>query len=137
MIFNYINSKKQKSSVIRFDQICLPGMTEDCRLCVFVHRDDSTPIKVVFVSDDSSQEQLNAFEESSSNILKEFTEKGVSQMIKESEDLMFVKISKYNTQTLTFLQFIIIDMKEVINTIICNATQEQYTCFNFPLNDHA
>ena len=86
MIFNYINSKKQKSSVIRFDQICLPGMTEDCRLSVFVHRDDTTPLKVVFVSDDSSQEQLNAFENSSSNILKEFSDKGVSQIIKESED---------------------------------------------------
>lgn len=86
MIFNYINSKKQKSSVIRFDQICLPGMTEDCRLSVFVHRDDTTPLKVVFVSDDSSQEQLNAFENSSSNILKEFSEKGVSQIIKDSED---------------------------------------------------
>jgi hypothetical protein len=57
--------------VIRFDQICLPGMTEDCRLSVFVHRDDKTPLKVVFVSDDSSQEQLNAFEESSSKILGE------------------------------------------------------------------
>jgi len=86
VIFNYINSKKQKSSVIRFDQICLPGMTEDCRLSVFVHRDDTTPLKVVFVSDDSSQEQLNAFENSSSNILKEFSDKGVSQIIKESED---------------------------------------------------
>jgi hypothetical protein len=86
VIFNYINSKKQKSSVIRFDQICLPGMTEDCRLSVFVHRDDTTPLKVVFVSDDSSQEQLNAFENSSSNILKEFSEKGVSQIIKDSED---------------------------------------------------
>lgn len=72
MIFNYINSKKQKSSVIRFDQICLPGMTEDCRLSVFVHRDDApSPLKVVFVSDDSSQEQLNAFEASSSSILLE------------------------------------------------------------------
>jgi hypothetical protein len=56
VIFNYINSKKQKSSVIRFDQLCLPGMTEDVRLSVFVHRDDQTPLKVVFVSDDSSQE---------------------------------------------------------------------------------
>ena len=40
MIFNYINSSKQKPSVLRFDQICLPGMTEDVRLSVFVHRDD-------------------------------------------------------------------------------------------------
>jgi len=51
-----------------------------------VHRDDTTPLKVVFVSDDSSQEQLNAFENSSSNIFKEFSEKGVSQIIKDSED---------------------------------------------------
>lgn len=54
MIFNYINSKKQKSSVIRFDQMCLPGMTEEVRLSVFVHRDQDSPLKVVFVSDDSS-----------------------------------------------------------------------------------
>ena len=100
MIFNYINSKKQKSSVIRFDQICLPGMTEDCRLCVFVHRDDSTPLKVIFVSDDSSQEQLNAFENSSSSILKELTVNGVNQIIKESEEQMFVKISKLHRHSL-------------------------------------
>jgi hypothetical protein len=28
-------------------------------------------------------------------------------------------------------------LKEVINTIICHTTLEQYTCFNFPLNDHS
>lgn len=70
-------------------------MTEDCRLSVFVHRDDQTPLKVVFVSDDSSQEQLNAFEESSSRILGELQEKGVNQIIKESEEQMFIKISKH------------------------------------------
>ena len=60
MIFNYINSGKQKPFVLRFDQICLPGMTEDCRLSVFVHRDkviDSTGQpsnqKIVFVSDEN------------------------------------------------------------------------------------
>jgi hypothetical protein len=46
-------------------------MTEECRLSVFVHRDDETPIKVVYVSDDSSQEQLEEFEKSSTNILRD------------------------------------------------------------------
>jgi hypothetical protein len=79
VIFNYINSSKQKPFVLRFDQICLPGMTEEVRLSVFVHRDDiidstgkTSNQKIVFVSDDNSQELLNEFEECSTNIFKDF-----------------------------------------------------------------
>ena len=60
-IFNYINSSKQKPFVLRFDQICLSGMTEDVRLGVFVHRDDVIETngkpshqKIVFVSDENT-----------------------------------------------------------------------------------
>ena len=95
MIFNYIQSKKQKTSVIRFDQMCLPGMTEECRLSVFVHRDDETPIKIVFVSDDSSQEQLEEFEKSSTNILRDLSNFKTNQIIADSEKQMFTKISKF------------------------------------------
>lgn len=87
-------------------------------MSVFVHRDDQTPLKVVFVSDDSSQEQLNAFEESSSRILGELQEKGVNQIIKESEEQMFVKISKH----FKVVDINHVDMKEVLNAIICNTT---------------
>lgn len=96
MIFNYIQSKKQKTSVIRFDQICLPGMTEECRLSVFVHRDDETPIKVVYVSDDNSQEQLEEFEKSSTSILRDLANFKINQVIADSEKQMFTKISKFD-----------------------------------------
>ena len=114
VIFNYIQSKKQKTSVIRFDQICLPGMTEECRLSVFVHRDDETPIKVVYVSDDSSQEQLEEFEKSSTNILRDLANFKINQVIADSEKQMFTKISKFYQYSFS------IDMKEVLNVIICH-----------------
>jgi hypothetical protein len=79
MIFNYINSSKQKPFVFRFDQICLPGMSEDVRLSVFVHRDDfvdsngkASSQKIVFVSDENSQEVLTEFETCSTNIFVDF-----------------------------------------------------------------
>ena len=91
-----MQSKKQKTSVIRFDQLCLPGMTEECRLSVFVHRDDTTPIKVVFVSDDSSQEQLEEFEKASTNILNDLARMNINQVIMQCENQMFSKMSKCN-----------------------------------------
>jgi len=91
-----VQSKKQKTSVIRFDQLCLPGMTEECRLSVFVHRDDTTPIKVVFVSDDSSQEQLEEFEKASTNILNDLARMNINQVIMQCENQMFSKMSKCN-----------------------------------------
>ena len=81
--------------MIRFDQLCLPGMTEECRLSVFVHRDDTTPIKVVFVSDDNSQEQLEEFEKASTNILLDLASLKINHIICDSEKQMFSKMSKY------------------------------------------
>lgn len=34
-----------------------------------------------------------------------------------------------------YINFNLIDMKEVLNVIICHTTLEQYTGFNFPFND--
>lgn len=133
VIFNYINSSKQKTSVIRFDQICLPGMTEECRLGVFVHRDDQSEQKIVFVSDDNSQETLSDFENCTANIFNDFAECGINEIVQKYEDQMFVKISKSSD----FLKDVCIAMKEVLNVLICHTTLEQYTCFNFPLNDHS
>lgn len=45
---------------------------------------------------------------------------------------MFQKISKLiYTDNYPFL----VDMKEVLNVIICHPTLDQYTAFNFPLHD--
>jgi hypothetical protein len=71
-------------------------MTEECRLSVFVHRDDTTPIKVVFVSDDSSQEQLEEFEKASTNILNDLARMNINQVIMQCENQMFSKMSKCN-----------------------------------------
>ena len=106
-------------------------MTEECRLSVFVHRDDETPIKVVFVSDDSTQEQLEEFEKSSSNILRDLANFKINQVIADCEKQMFTKISKFDKNLLS------VDMKEVMNVIICHNILEQYTVFNFPLNDYS
>jgi hypothetical protein len=65
--------------------MCLPGMTEECRLSVFVQRDDTTPIKVVFASDDNSQEQLEEFEKSSTSILNDLSNFKINQIITDSE----------------------------------------------------
>lgn len=136
-IFNYLQSNRQKASVLRFDQICLPGMTEDHRVSVFVHRDDfidsqGSPSnqRIVFVSDDSNPDLLQEYERCSASIFDEFHSMQLTETIEKYERNMFVKISKA-VSLMTLL-----DMKEVLNVIVCHTVLEQYSIFNFPLDDY-
>lgn len=87
--------------MLRFDQICLPGMTEDHRVSVFVHRDDfiyaqGTPSnqRIVFVSDDSNPDLLQEYERCSASIFDEFHMLQLTETIDKYERNMFAKISK-------------------------------------------
>ena len=66
-------------------------------------KNNETPIKIVFVSDDSSQEQLEEFEKSSTNILRDLSNFKINQIIADSEKQMFTKISKFGIGFIIYL----------------------------------
>ena len=76
-------------------------MTEDCRLSVFIHRDNVLDItgnpsnqRIVFVSDENNHDMLEDFESCSTSIFNDFQAMKTSEIIANCERRMFDKISK-------------------------------------------
>ena len=74
MILNFINTNlpKLKQSTPCFESLCLPGLTEEYKLNIFLHLESETALKVIFASDENSNEILEDFENVSKMIVKEF-----------------------------------------------------------------
>jgi hypothetical protein len=78
-----------------FESICLPGMTEEYRLNVFFHFEQSSNLKMIFVSEDQSPTLLNELEHISSLIFTQFDKSKITEGLETCERMMNDKISKY------------------------------------------
>jgi hypothetical protein len=58
MIFNFIHTNlprlKQKSPA--FELLCLPGLTEEYKVNLFIHLESDSALKIVFSSDENTPE---------------------------------------------------------------------------------
>lgn len=63
MILNYINANQAKIKLRSpcFEQLCLPGLTEEFRLNMFVHLEENTNLKIVFISEENTDELKEEF----------------------------------------------------------------------------
>ncbi|CDW87641.1 UNKNOWN [Stylonychia lemnae] len=121
MIMNYINTNLHnlRTKTPSFETICLPGLTEEYKLNLFVHLEKDSPFKVIFASDENGEDLMQEFERASNMIIKEF---GDLEII----DILLVCESKMAER---------INLKEVQNTIISNQNLEQFTVYNYPISD--
>ena len=61
VIFNYIQThgeRIKRREKPEFDAICLPGMTEDYRLNVYIHMDPKSTLRIIYASEDNTEEIL-------------------------------------------------------------------------------
>jgi len=58
VIFNYIDSNFERicEKIMIFEPLCLPGMSEDYRLNLFVQIEADSIIKIVFITEERNQE---------------------------------------------------------------------------------
>lgn len=113
-----------------FESICLPGMTEEYKMSLFVHIELETKLKLVYVcAEESSANFLQELEGFAINVFQDLHFAKINDSILNMEQKMFEKLSNFS-----ILDFL--DMREVLNTIISNTTLEQFTCYNFPLNSY-
>ena len=54
IIFNYINTNITKLEESSFVEICLPGMTEEYKLHMFIHLDLTSNLKLIYVCEENS-----------------------------------------------------------------------------------
>jgi len=79
-----------------FESVCLPGMTEEFRFNMFVHIEQNTPLKMIFITEDNSKEFLEELEGCCVNIFEEFEKNKLSETIIQCEVNQFTKLSKFS-----------------------------------------
>ena len=79
-----------------FENICMPGLTEDSKLSIFFHLEPYNSLKLVYVCEEYSEELLEEFKESAMLIFKEFDKKKITQTLEICENQMFQKQSRVN-----------------------------------------
>lgn len=72
MIFNYIQThgnRIKSREKPEFETICLPGMTEEYRLNVYIHMDPNSSLKIIYASEDNTEEILTDMNNSAKLVL--------------------------------------------------------------------
>lgn len=76
MILNFINTNlprlKQKSP--SFELLCLPGLTEEYKVNLFIHLEPDSALKIIFASDESTPELRQEFDILCMAIKRDFEE---------------------------------------------------------------
>ena len=71
MIMNFINTNLHnlKMRTPSFELLCLPGLTEEYKLNLFVHFEKDTPLKIIFASDENGEDLMQEFERVANKII--------------------------------------------------------------------
>jgi hypothetical protein len=96
MILNYINANlpKLKLKCPDFEVLCLPGLTEEFRLNLFIHLEPNTNIRVVFASEESTSELKEEFTNMSSALCMELKTAEITDILGICEKKMSERQSK-------------------------------------------
>lgn len=70
-------------------------MTEEYRLNVYIHFDKKSNLKIIYASEDNTEENLDDMVNSASNLLNDLEKYLVTESIILSEKQMFERFSKY------------------------------------------
>jgi len=61
-----------------FEQMCMPGMTEDYKLSIFFHLEQYSGLKLIFVCEEVKEGLLDEFKECAEYLFKEFDKKKIT-----------------------------------------------------------
>lgn len=93
---NYLNANEDTlfDSSPTFETICLPGMTEQFKLNVFIYVDPDTNLRFTFICEDNNEVLRRELHGFSLSIIQEFQKKKLLYAIEVCETDMFSRISK-------------------------------------------
>lgn len=131
VLFNYLNANEEllRETSPLFEALCLPGMTETYKLHVYIHIDEETNLRTVFVCEEASEELKKELSNFTNEYLGQFRKEDILEAIDACESDMFSRISKKTLNA----HLIAIDMGEVLNVLIVNSVIDQYTVYNLPV----
>ena len=73
IILNYIEVNKEKLiNTKTFEAICIPGLTEDYKLNLFIHYDKAQLLKLIYISQDNNQELWEELHKFAEQVFEEF-----------------------------------------------------------------
>jgi hypothetical protein len=87
VIFNFINANmaKLRKTGPSIYQFCLPGMTEEYKLNIFIHLEATSSLKLVFVSEENPSDFILELEGCAINIFEEFEKNNITEVIVSGE----------------------------------------------------